>query len=222
MRIFSRTVAHDLKNPVAVILGYCDLWELKGVIPEELQNDVQRMRQTADKMRDIIESLLLLAGIRQAEIVPEPLDMAEIVTAAQERLAQMAAEYEAEIELPDEWPVALGYTPWIEAVWVNYLSNALKYGGQPPQVQLGATTQPDNMVQFWVQDNGPGLTAEEQAQLFAPFSRVTHRRVEGHGLGLSIVQNIAEKLGGRTGVESKEGEGCRFYFVLPAGKNKNG
>ena len=120
------------------------------------------MRHTADKMRDIIESLLLLAGIRQAEIIPEPLDMARIVTAAQERLAQMAAEYEAEIECPNEWPVALGYTPWIEEVWVNYLSNALKYGGQPPHVQLGATAQPDNMVQFWVQDNGPGLTAENK------------------------------------------------------------
>ena len=71
------------------------------------------------------------------------------------------------------------------------------------------------MVQFWVQDNGPGLTAEEQAQLFAPFTRVTQREVEGHGLGLSIVQQIAEKLGGHAGVESEEGQGSRFYFVLP-------
>jgi PAS domain S-box-containing protein len=221
LRIFSRTVAHDLKNPVAVILGYCDLWELKGVIPEELQKDVQSMRHTADKMRDIIESLLLLAGIRQTEIIPEPLDMAGIVTAAQERLAQMVAEYEAEIECPNEWPVALGYAPWIEAVWVNYLSNALKYGGQPPHVQLGATAQPGDMVQFWIQDNGPGLTAEEQAKLFVPFTRVDQRQVEGHGLGLSIVQHIAEKLGGQAGVEGEARADCKFYFVLPADKSRN-
>lgn len=215
LRIFSRTVAHDLKNPIGGILGLCDLWELKGIIPEELQEDVQKMRRMAGKMRDIIESLLLLAGVRQAEIMPEPLDMARIVAAAQERLAPMAAEYEAMIELPDQWPVALGYAPWIEEVWANYLSNALKYGGQPPHIQLGATVQPGNMVQFWVKDNGPGLTPEEHAQLFTPFVRVTRRQVEGHGLGLSIVQHIAEKLGGRAGVESKNGEGCKFYFLLP-------
>jgi PAS domain S-box-containing protein len=215
LRIFSRTVAHDLKNPIGGILGLCDLWELKGIIPEELQEDVQKVRRMAGKMSDIIDSLLLLAGVRQAEINPEPLDMAGIVAAAQERLAPMVAEYEAMIELPHEWPVALGYAPWIEEVWANYLSNALKYGGQPPHIQLGATVQPGNMVQFWVTDNGPGLTPEEHAQLFTPFVRVTQRQVEGHGLGLSIVQHIAEKLGGRAGVESKNGEGCKFYFLLP-------
>lgn len=215
LKIFSRTVAHDLQNPIGAILGFCDLWVLKGLIPEELQKDVQYIRHSARIMRDIVESLLLLAGIREAKIIPEPLDMAGIVAAAQERLGQMAAAYEAIIELPDAWPVALGYAPWIEEVWANYLSNALKYGGQPPQVQLGATVHPGNMVQFWVKDNGPGLTPEEQAQLFTPFTRVTQRQVEGHGLGLSIVQHIMDKLGGRAGVESNKGEGCQFYFVLP-------
>jgi two-component system sensor histidine kinase/response regulator len=75
--------------------------------------------------------------------------------------------------------------------------------------------QPDNMVQFWIQDNGPGLTPEEQAELFVPFTRLTQRPVEGHGLGLSIVQRIVQKLGGQAGVESEIGQGSKFYFVLP-------
>lgn len=216
LETFARTVAHDLKNPASVVMGYCELWELKGFFPEELQGELHKLYRVAAKMVDIIDALLLLAGVRKTEIAPKPLDMGSIVASVQERLNQMVVEYEAKIQLPAEWPVALGYDPWIEEVWANYLSNAIKYGGQPPQVQLGATRQPDNTVQFWIQDNGSGLTAEEQEQLFIPFSRVSHRRVEGHGLGLSIVQNIAEKLSGRAGVESTEGAGCKFYFVLPA------
>ena len=73
-----------------------------------------------------------------------------------------------------------------------------------------------NCVRFWVQDNGRGLSPEQQAQLFQPFSRVTETRVKGHGLGLSIVRRIAEKLGGRVGVESLSGAGSRFWFELPA------
>ena len=215
LETFARTVAHDLKNPASIVMGYCELWEFKGFFPEELQVELHSLRRVAAKMVDIIEALLLLAGVRNTEITPEPLDMARIVAATIDRLTPTVVEYQAEIELPDEWPVALGYAPWIEEIWVNYLSNAIKYGGDPPRVQLGATVQLDQMVQFWVQDNGPGLTAEEQAQLFIPFSRVTNRRVEGHGLGLAIVQNIAKKLGGWAGVESTAGEGCKFYFLLP-------
>jgi len=82
----------------------------------------------------------------------------------------MLEEYQGEVIWPDTWPVALGYGPWVEEVWVNYLSNAIKYGGQPPRVELGATVQVDGMVCFWVRDNGRGLTPEEQARLFTPFT----------------------------------------------------
>ncbi len=215
LETFSRTVAHDLKNPLFVILGYCDLWDYKDTLPEVLRPDIDKMRRMARKMNDIIESLLLLTGVRKAEVIPEPLDMTRIMAAVQERLSTMAAEYHTQFELPAAWPVALGYAPWLEEVWVNYISNALKYGGHPPLVRLGAAIQPNTMVKFWVQDNGSGLTAEEQAQLFNPFVRVTQRQVEGHGLGLSIVQQIVEKLGGQAGVESEPGGGCKFYFVLP-------
>jgi signal transduction histidine kinase len=133
-------------------------------------------------------------------------------------LLHLIEEHQGEISLPDSWPVALGYGPWIEAVWTNYLSNALKYGGRPPKVTLGATDMGDGWIRFWVSDNGPGLSHEEQARLFVPFERLHQARSEGHGLGLSIVQRIVKKLDGQVGVESNsetEG-GCVFYFTLPA------
>ena len=113
------------------------------------------------------------------------------------------------------WPVALAYGPWVEQVWVNYLSNAIKYGGRPPRVDLGATGQANGMVRFWVRDNGPGLTPEEQARLFTPFTQLAQVPVKGHGLGLSIVRRIVEKFRGQIGVESEEGRWSVFTFSLP-------
>jgi signal transduction histidine kinase len=145
--------------------------------------------------------------------------MAEIVAEVQARLAYMIEEYQAEIIVPADtaWPRAWGYGPWIEEVWTNYVSNAIKYGGQPPHVELGGTVMADGWTKFWVRDNGRGLTLEEQQELFIPFTRLSQAHIEGHGLGLSIVQRIVEKLGGTVAVESKgtPGEGSIFSFTLP-------
>jgi signal transduction histidine kinase len=145
------------------------------------------------------------------------MEMSQIIGEVQRRLDYMLKEYGAELILPTSWPVALGYAPWIEEVWANYLSNAIKYGGQPPRLEVGATPQADGMVRFWVRDNGAGLTLAEQSHLFTPFTKLNRVRAKGHGLGLSIVQRIVEKLGGQVGVESQVGQGSLFYFSLPGG-----
>jgi signal transduction histidine kinase len=104
----------------------------------------------------------------------------------------------------------------VEEVWANYISNAIKYGGKPPRIELGAGPQPNGTVRFWVRDNGHGLSIEDQRRLFGEFSRLSEGQVEGHGLGLSIVRRIVTKLGGEVGVESQIGQGSMFYFTLPA------
>src|SRR6185503_21144665 len=98
----------------------------------------------------------------------------------QQRLAATIETYEAQIILPEAWPAALGHAQWVEEVWVNYISNALKYGGRPPRVELGATVQADGMVRFWVRDDGSGLTPAEQAQLFVPFTRLNKTPAKGN------------------------------------------
>jgi signal transduction histidine kinase len=123
-----------------------------------------------------------------------------------------------DIAYPDSWPASLGYEPWVEEVWVNYISNAIKYGGESPRIQLGATREPDGYVRFWIRDFGPGIPADQQSQLFIPFQQLEHTRAQGHGLGLSIVKRIVEKLGGQVGVESQPGQGSTFYFALPEKK----
>jgi signal transduction histidine kinase len=215
---FAHTVAHDLKNPLGYIVGFAEaLEESYATMPgEESRRYLHTMAQSGRKMGRIIDELLLLACVRKVtEVEMDLLDTASIVAEAQGRLALMIEEHQAEIILPDTWPVALGYGPWIEEVWVNYLSNAIKYGGQPPRVELGATVQPDGMVRFWVRDNGPGLLPEEQTRLFTLFTRLDQVRAKGHGLGLSIARRIVEKLGGQVGIESEIGKGSVFSFTLP-------
>lgn len=226
---FARTVAHDLKNPLALLSGYAELLaqELTDTQDKATQKYVKGVKKTSSKMAIIVDELLLLASVRKADRVSlEPLDMTSIVTRAQERLATVIAEHQAEVILPQEWPRASGYGSWVEEVWSNYISNAIKYGGRPdkgahPRVELGADRLSDQLtgrptIRFWVRDNGPGLAQEEQDRLFAEFTRLHQVRAEGHGLGLSIVRRIVEKLGGEVGVKSKVGHGSTFFFTLPA------
>ncbi len=218
LAVFAHTVAHDLKSPLGNIIGFIEWLQLRPEMPaDERQNYIDVIARNATKMDNILDELLLLACMRQGDVESMPLDMARIITEAQQRLRFMIAETRARICAPPAWPIAIGYTPWVEEVWLNYLSNAIKYGGQPPLVALGARVQPDGRVRFWVSDNGRGLTADDQMQLFNQFTRLTEISIEGYGLGLSIVRRIVERLGGEVGVESDglPGHGSVFYFTLP-------
>ena len=218
---FAHTVAHDLKNPLGPVIGFAEIVirDYTAMSDDERQRCVQAIARSGRKIKSIVEELLLLAEVRKVQVGTEPLDMAAIVSEAQQRLADMVEQSHAKIVLSDAamWPGAVGYGPWVEEVWVNYLSNAIKYGGKPPHVELGAELQTDNMVRFWVSDNGPGIPPEARARLFTPFTRLDQVRTQGHGLGLSIARRIVEKLGGQVGVESRVGQGSVFSFTLPAG-----
>jgi PAS domain S-box-containing protein len=220
LNAYARTVAHDLKNPLGVITGYVDFINLKyqADLSEELQDRLGIIRRTGQKMIRIVDELLMLASIRRDdEVEVHPVDTQGAVEGALARLSQLIDESNGEIVLPDRWPGALGHEPWVEEIWANYISNALKYGGDPPRIELGADEVADDRVRFWVRDNGQGLTAEEQQKLFAEFARLDqHVAIQGHGLGLSIVARIAQRLGGEVGLESADGEGSTFWFTLPA------
>jgi signal transduction histidine kinase len=129
------------------------------------------------------------------------------------RVQGMVLEYEAQIEVQPNLPSVFGYAPWIEEVLANYVSNAIKYGGAPPRVTIGATVR-ERGVNFWVRDNGQGLSPDQRDILFKKAARFDSRQ-RGHGLGLMIVQRIMERLGGTAAVESTPGEGSSFSFTLP-------
>jgi signal transduction histidine kinase len=219
---FAHTVAHDLKNPLGLVVGYADLLaeDYDALQAEDRQHYANAIARSGHKMTEIVDEILFLSRVRTLEVETQVLDMTEIVNEVLQTLAPTIEARRAEIVLPAAWPAAVGYAPWIEEVWANYVSNACKYGGEPPRVELGATVETDAAsrpaVRFWVRDNGPGLSPEQQERLFTPFTRLPSLHGRGHGLGLSIVKRIVEKLGGQVGVESAAGHGSVFSFTLPA------
>ena len=214
---FAHTVAHDLKNPLSRVIGYSELLltDYDQLPNEDGRKFLTLLSQSGRKMNDIIDALLLLSSVRQqSNVRMQALNTQLIVLEVVNRLHAMIEQFNGQIIYPDFWHEAVGYAPWVEEIWVNYISNALKYGGESPQIELGSTAM-DDQIRFWVKDSGPGLAQEAQARLFTPFTRLHQAEVKGHGLGLSIVQRIAEKLNGTVGVESELGQGSTFYFTLP-------
>ncbi|MFZ1042764.1 MAG: HAMP domain-containing sensor histidine kinase [Anaerolineales bacterium] len=218
LEAYNHMLAHDLKDPLTIMIAAANLiTDVPDLTGEELKECMQQIKYTAYEMNSIINSLLLFAEVSKAEVPVEPVNMAKVVTNVRIRLGTMIKENEAKISIPRAWPHAIGYGPWLEEVWANYISNALKHGGQPPYVELGALAQPDRMIRFWTRDNGLGIPPNELARLFKPFNQIGSVRNLGHGLGLSIARQIVEKLGGHVGVESELGKGSLFFFTLPAG-----
>jgi signal transduction histidine kinase len=230
LNAFGRTVAHDLKNPLTVIHLSANLLhkEFAGSDNEKAKKSIGFINDGTKHMIAIIDSILVLAGIKKVDPQEFRLfPMAACVNDAVERLKHTIEAKKVEIVKPEVWPSVVGYAPWIVEVWVNYMVNAVKYGGNPaagitPVVKLGydrlrepGSPQEGGQVRFWVRDNGNGIEKEKTALLFREFSRLYSTDKEGHGLGLSIVKTVVEKSGGTVGVESDVGEGRCFYLTLP-------
>lgn len=215
LEAFAGAVAHDLRNPIGAIVGYTEMAaEESGA--SALSRETYRI--VVDRARDMIETidaLLLMARVEHEEqVAVEVVDMYRAVDKAKAGLALLIEQRRARIELVGPLPQVRAFAPWVAAAFANYLSNAIKYGGSPPVVRIGADDAGD-FVRFWVEDNGQGLAPQQRAAIFRAFTRVGETRVAGHGLGLSIVRRIVEKLGGDVGVDSAPGRGCTFWFTLP-------
>jgi signal transduction histidine kinase len=215
---FAHTVAHDLKTPLSLVAGYSDMLRenFNYLHPDEVNAYLHQIIDNSMRMNHIIESLLLLAGVRGTlNVEVEQVDMQLIVAEAISRVEFMLSERNATLNVPDDWPSVLGYGPWLEEVWYNYIVNALKYGGDPPVLTLGYDFPSEQQTRFWLADNGPGVP-DDAMPLFTPLLRSprTEGR-KGYGLGLSIVKRIVERLHGAVGAENVPGGGSRFYFILP-------
>ncbi|MEI2608314.1 MAG: PAS domain-containing sensor histidine kinase [Candidatus Promineifilaceae bacterium] len=213
---FAHTVAHDLQAILARVIMYAEIVadRRSGLTPEQQGSYAQTILQDSRKMKEVVESLYLLATMGKADIRTKPLDMAIIISDSLRRLEGEINTQQATLRCPENWPVVIGNQGWVETVWVNYLSNALRYGGTPPIITLTAQVIDRNMAQFGVRDEGPGLPPEDQERIFHPFTQLQGGE-RGLGLGLSIVKRIVERLGGDAGVHSEPGKGSHFYFTLP-------
>jgi PAS domain S-box-containing protein len=216
LEAYAHTVAHDLKNPLATIYGFVEEIRLSNLSREALEEYYEIISSRAMKAVQIIDELLLLARVQSlVDFEPQPLQFDQIMQEAIERLEPLIETTQTSIEAPEHWPAMLGHRAWVEEVIVNYLSNAIRYGGAPPQIVVEYEQQPESQTRINIRDNGPGLSPADQSVLFNMFTRSEHSRPDGHGLGLSIVRRIVSRLGGMVGVDSAPGQGSTFWFSLP-------
>ncbi|NDJ36035.1 MAG: PAS domain-containing sensor histidine kinase, partial [Chloroflexi bacterium] len=212
---FAHTVAHDLKGPLNMVMGFSSIAAQDPGISEETEAYLRFVETSALTMDAIIINLLLLATIRDAREVTEPVDMNATVQAS---LARFYTQLEPFDVMVHDLPPAMGYGPWIEEVFANLIGNAIKYIGDdnPAPCITISGRRVDDWTRYDVADNGMGIAREDQKRLFDMFTRFHGRGKPGSGLGLSIVQRIVAKLGGVVGVESELGQGSTFWFTLPA------
>jgi len=216
LKSFSYKVAHDLKSPLNAIIGFGELIEEETKDHQQVHEQIRTVNRTSAKMLSIINELLIFSNITTREVIRQPMEMKSIVLTAIDRCSSLVEETEAKITVADDWPGTEGYAFWIEEVWVNLISNAIKYGGQPPVISIGWHTDANGVNWFHITDNGIGITSEQLETLFKPFSRYGSTAYESHGIGLSIVDRIIRKLGGQITVESQgvPGQGSTFRFSL--------
>ncbi|MEL6654380.1 MAG: hybrid sensor histidine kinase/response regulator [Bacteroidota bacterium] len=215
LKNYAQTVAHDLKNPLSTLKALTGLLSFDENNEKEIAKYASAIATTVDKMRGIVDELLLMASTRKEDIQLTKLNTEMLISNALDRLDYLIQDRGASIEIDKKFPDAIGYPAWVEEIWVNYLSNALKYAGPKPEIIISGETLKDGTVRFWVKDNGPGIPEEKLSALFVPLSKLDYDNTDGHGLGLSIVKRIAQKLNGEVGAQSQAGEGASFYFTLP-------
>ena len=217
LEAFVYSIAHDLRAPLRSMQGFAEL--LLGDPGSNLSTSGRdfagRIDKSAQSMDAMLGDLLVYCRLGQREVVLTPVSLAAVVDTVLQRLQPDIHRTKAHVESGGPWPVALAQESTLIQILVNLTGNALKFAesGVAPVVRLRAE-EIAGFVRVWVEDNGPGIAPEHQAEIFRLFNRLGGEKHPGTGVGLAIVQAGVERMGGRVGVESAAGCGCRFWFEL--------
>jgi len=224
---FVSVVSHELKLPMTSIKGYSDLMlsGATGDLNENQTNFLTTIRNNVNRMATLVSDLADISRIESGNIRIEPRsvpvwDVAdEVVNLTRTQIEQK--KQTVKLEMPEGLPKALCDRNRLSQILTNLVSNANKYTPEGGIIQVEAT-QANSMIQIKVQDNGLGMTPEDQEKLFSKFFRSTDEKIRespGTGLGLSITKNLIELQGGKIWFESEYRKGTTFYFTLPIAQN---
>lgn len=216
---YGHTIAHDLKDPLNVMLGFVAIMQMGGHLSPDDQLYLERIMSAGYTITGMIEQLLYLAALRDAKAEMTAVDTTKVLASVGERLE--AKLREADVRLTIEAPLlpVLGHAPWVAEVFANLIGNAANYAdSKKHERRVLVRCRPEaERVRFEVCDNGIGIAQKDLEKMFKAFSRLeVVKGTRGTGLGLSIVRRIVSRLGGDVGVESVYGEGSTFWFTLPA------
>lgn len=220
LQSFAASVSHDLRAPLAVIGGYADLLKLTSAsaLDAKARGFLEQIPMQVARMSALIDDLLRLARIREAELNITSVDLTALARDIARELAEREPGRVVEFDAQPTLPVA-GDAPLLRIALENLLSNAWKYTRRcaAPRVEFGELASPDGERGFFVRDNGAGFDSADAARLFTPFCRLhSSSEYAGTGVGLTIVARILDKHGGRVWAAARPGEGATFSFTLRA------
>jgi signal transduction histidine kinase len=220
---FLGMAAHDLRAPVGLIISYSEfvLDEAGDTLSGEHREFLQICRDAAEGMQRLIESFLDVSVIESGQLRLQlaPARVTDILAgvAPIARLAAGRKKIILELEPATEERTLNADAPKLQQVLVNLTNNAVQHSQPGQRVWVSVRSEPPQVV-FAVRDEGPGLSAEDQARLFQAFGRAGTKKTAGErstGLGLAIARKVVEAHGGRIWIESIPGQGAKFLFALP-------
>ncbi|MBS1564699.1 MAG: PAS domain S-box protein, partial [Bacteroidetes bacterium] len=219
---FAFVASHDLQEPVRKLLFYSDylLRKYSSGMDAKGGDYLSHMHHAAERMRSLIQALLIFSQINKAQVELKPVDLNEIVNDARQDMEIAISEKKAVINV-DELPVIDADQRMMRQLFENIIGNSLKYAKKTELPVIDITCRKsDGFVELGFKDNGIGFDQQFLPQMFMLFQRLHAREIyEGTGLGLAICRKIVEMHKGRIWAEGKEGEGATFYVSLPAMNN---
>ena len=216
LEAFNYSVSHDLRGPLTVIAGYCDVIELLygKKLEEKCREYLREMHEGTLRMNRLIDTLLNFSRVKRIAMHQQQVDLSRM---AQEVALGLQV---AEPERRGTFRINAGITAdgdenLLRIVLDNLIGNAWKYTGKQddPVIEFGVTAVDGNPA-YWVRDNGPGFDVALTDKLFLPFQQLPGTDVEGHGIGLATVDRIVRRHGGRVWAESQPAKGATFLFTL--------
>jgi len=219
LELLAYLVSHDLKAPLRAI-NFAQ--ETLSGIPAVTEHEgagaaLQKIIRESARMKVLMQGILDYLNLETFGPARAPLDMGEVVTTALSILEEKIRATSARVTC-DPLPQVYGHRGRIIRLLVNLMDNALKFHSAVPAVHITAKPAAKrDFIEFSVADNGIGVDEEYHAIIFQLFQRLHPAgEYEGEGIGLALARKIAESHGGTIGVESRAGEGSRFWFTLPA------
>ncbi|WP_254522127.1 PAS domain-containing protein [Natrinema caseinilyticum] len=219
---FAYAASHDLQEPLRMVTSYLTLLDQRyeDAFDEDGREFLEFAVDGAERMREMIDALLMYSRIETRGDPFEPTDLNAVLEGVLEDLQLQIAESDAEITT-EELPRVDGDESQLRQVFQNLLSNAITYSGdESPRVHVGADRRDGEWV-ISVRDEGIGIAPDNQERVFSIFDRLHSREeYDGMGIGLALCERIVERHGGEIWVDAEPGEGSTFAFTLPASDDR--
>ncbi len=213
---YAHTVAHNINSLLSGIIGLSEiLVDTWGENPKEMElTFLKSIADNGRKLNDVVKEILLFASMKKEDVEKSNVNMKSVIKRACDRFKYQIEESSVLITTDENIFDCIGYGKWIEEVLYNFISNAIKYGGKPPVIEITNEKLDNGFIKYNVTDNGEGVPDELKPIIFDENNSEKKKLTKGYGLGLSIVKRIIEKLDGEVSVESEFGKGSTFSFIL--------